>query len=308
MLQKNIKPFEYMIFPTAQKYWIEGKGLLLWLGLFFVEFGASLFLVASFFNCLWGQIAGWIATAVLGGGPHFLFLGHPFRILRAFKRPQNSWISRGLILISLFQLFGCIYLVLSFFDTVNLWILILADILAAATIAYGGYEIADVKSIRTWNSSLMPIQMFARSFCMAFAVMLAIYMLMGVETIDHGYHVRKWLDIVLLVNVGLFLSYLGSLGFDEGKQRHAFQMIVRGDLKGLFWSLAVLGGIIIPFSLVLFSYTVGLPTAAGILYLVAVILQFVADALLRYCSMRSGYYLGLSPSRPLEFPKASSQI
>ena len=95
MLQTKVKPSEYMIFPTVQKYWIERKGILLWMGLFFVEFGASLFLVSSFFNRLWGQVAGWLAAAVLGGGPHFLFLGHPFRILRALKRPQSSWISRG---------------------------------------------------------------------------------------------------------------------------------------------------------------------------------------------------------------------
>ena len=294
-----------MIFPTVQKYWIEKKGLLLWIGLFFVEFGASFFLVSSFFHCFWGLAAGWLITAVLGGGSHFLFLGHPFRILRALKRPQSSWISRGLVVIFLFQLFGFVYLVLAFFGMPALWVLVLADIFGVATIAYGGYEIADVKPIRTWNSSFMPVQMFARSFFMAFAVMLAVYMLMGVETIAHGYHVKKWLDIVILINAGLFLSYLTSLGLDEGKHRYALQMMLKGDLKGIFWISTAFGGIIIPLILVVYSFYAGVPAAAAGVYLLAVILQFIADFLLRYCSMRSGYYEGLFPVTPLEFPKAT---
>lgn len=293
-----------MIFPTVQKYWIEGKGMLLWIGLFFVEFGAALFLVSSFFHCIWGLVAGWLITAVLGGGPHFLFLGRPFRIFRALKRPQSSWISRGLMLIFLFQLFGFIYLVLAFSGIPALWVLVLADIFAVATIAYGGYEIADVKPIRTWNSSFMPIQMFARSFFMAFTVMLVVYMLMGMETIAHGYHVKKWLGIMILINAGLFLSYLTGLGFDEGKHRYALPMMLKGDLKGIFWVSTAFGGIIVPLILVVYSFSVGVSAAAEGVYLIAIILQFIADPLLRYCSMRSGYYEGLFPVKPLEFPRA----
>ena len=305
MLRTKTKPNEYMIFPTIQTYWIERKGILLWIGLFFVEFGSSLFLVSSFFHCLWGQVGGFLVTAVLGGGPHFLFLGHPFRILRALKRPQSSWISRGLMLISLFQLFGFIHLVLSFFAAPAFWLLVTADIFAVATIAYGGYEIADVVPIRTWNSSFMPVQMFARSFFISFAVMLAVYMLLGAETIAHGYHVKKWLNIIIIINAGLFLSYLTSLAFDEGKHRYALQMMLKGDLKGIFWTLGVAVGIIIPLVLVIYSLSKGTDhTNSGVL-LIAVILQFIADPVLRYCSMRSGYYEGIFPVKPLEFPRAA---
>ena len=174
-----------------------------------------------------------------------------------------------------------------------------------ATIAYGGYEIADVKSIRTWNSSFMPIQMFARSFFIAFAVMLVVYMLMGVETIAHGYHVKKWLGIVILINAGFYLSYLTSLGFDEGKHRYALRMMLTGDLKGIFWISTAFGGIIFPLILVGYSFSIGVSVAAQGVYLIVVILQFIADALLRYCSMRSGYYEGLFPVKPLEFPRAT---
>ncbi|MFH1349923.1 MAG: hypothetical protein ABII26_03210 [Pseudomonadota bacterium] len=305
MLNTKVKPYEFMVFPTVQKAWIEGKGLLLWIGLFFVEFGASLFLVSSIFNCRWGETAGWLITGVLGGGCHFLFLGHPFRIYRAIKKPNSAWISRGLIIISLFQFLGFLHLAVSFFSTPFPWLMIAANIMAVATVAYGGYELADVKPISTWHSSFLPIQMFARSFFLAFAVMLVIYLLMNVNSIAYGVNVKKWLDIVILINVFLFFIYLVSLLFEEGKRRLAFGMMWKGNLKGIFWPWVAIGGMIIPLLLVIYSGAVGVAaTPAGVLF-IAVILQFIADPLLRYCMMRSGYYAGLFPTKPVDFSSAS---
>ena len=305
MLNTKVKPYEFMVFPTVQKAWIEGKGLLLWLGLFFIEFGASLFLVSSIFNCRWGETAGWLITGVLGGGCHFLFLGHPFRIYRAIKKPNSAWISRGLIIISWFQFLGFLHLAVSFFSTPFPWLMIAANVMAVATVAYGGYELADVKPISTWHSSFLPIQMFARSFFLAFAVMLLIYLLMSVKSIAYGVDVKKWLDIVILINVFLFFIYLVSLLFEEGKRRLAFDMMWKGNLKGIFWPWVAIGGMIIPLLLVIYSGAVGVAaTPAGVLF-IAVILQFIADPLLRYCMMRSGYYEGLFPTKPVDFSSAS---
>ncbi len=305
MLDTKVKPYEFMIFPTVQKAWIEGKGRLLWLGLFFVEFGACLFLVSSIFHCRWGETAGWLIASILGVGCHFLFLGHPFRLYRAIRKPGSAWISRGLIIISLFQLFGFLHLLVSYFSTPVTWLMIVANIMAVATVAYGGYELADVKPISVWHCSFLPIQLFARSFFLAFAVMLVIYLLGGVETIASGVNVKKWLDIVLLINVFLFAIYLVSLLFEEGKNRLALGMMWGGNLKGIFWPWVAIGGMIIPLFLVIYSVSIGVAaTPAGVL-LIAVILQFIADPLLRYCMMRSGYYGGLFPSKPVDFRGAS---
>lgn len=306
MLSIKMKPFEQTAHCTLQKDWIEGKGILLWLGLFFMELGAALFLVSSFFSCLWGQALGWIIAAVLGGGTHVLFLGHPFRAIRAFKRPGSSWISRGLFLISLFQLFGFIHIVLGYFATPIGWILILACIFAGATIAYGGYEVADVKPIKTWHSSLLPIQLFARSGFVAFAIMLMGYIFLGQETLAGNVNVKYWMNIALIVNVALFLLYILNLFFDEGSHRLALQMMMTGDLKGIFWVLVVTGGMIIPLIIALISLGGGAGQTGTAIYFIAVLLQFIADPMLRYCSMRSGYYEGLFPVKPIEFPKATT--
>ncbi len=296
---------EDTVYPTVQQHWIAGKGLLLWSGLFFVEVGAALFLVAAIFNSLWGEILGWLLTACLGGGAHLLFLGRPFRIWMAIKRPHSSWISRGLYLMSLFLLFGFIHIVLTIFAEPVTWVLIVAGIMSGLTIAYGGYEVADVKPIRVWNSSLLPIQLFARSICIAFLIMLTVYLLMGMTNIAHGANVKFWINISLIVNACLFLGYLLNLLFDEGAEKLTLKMILTGELKGIFWPWVAIAGMIIPLIIAISNLASDAAGSSAFLLILAVILQFIADPALRYCSMRGAYYTGLFPCRPVHFPQAT---
>ena len=134
MLSDKMRPYEFMVYPTLQTAWIRGKGILLFAGLFLVEFGAGVFVASSILESLWGQTAGWLISGALGGGCHFLFLGHPFRIYRAVRRPGKSWISRGLFIISLFQFFGFVHLVLAYLSVPVPWVLVAANVLG------GGYH------------------------------------------------------------------------------------------------------------------------------------------------------------------------
>ena len=244
MLREDIRSYEYMVYPTLQTAWIKGKGLLLFSGLYLMEFGAGLFFAGSILQSLWAQIAGWLISGVLGGSCHFLFLGHPFRVYRAILRPSKSWISRGLIIISLYQFFGFIHLITSLFTAPHMWILVIANIMAIAAILYGGYEIADVKSIRTWNSSFFPIQMLARSFFIGLAVILAVHLFLGPggSDIDYG----KWLLVTLCINICIFIIGLVSVGFEEGKEKLSLVMMARGSLKRIFWPWIIAGGMVVP--------------------------------------------------------------
>jgi formate-dependent nitrite reductase membrane component NrfD len=299
MLSEKMRPYEQMVYPTLQTAWIRGKGVLLFFGLFFVEFGAGIFLAASIFNSLWGQTIGWLISGVLGGGCHFLFLGHPFRIYKAIRRPRTSWISRGLFILSLFQLFAFIHLVLSYFSATVTWVMVVADIMAIAAILYGGYEIADVKSIETWHSSFLPIQMLARSFFIGLAVVLVINLLLGPDTT--GIDMKKWLVVTILVNILLFVLSLLSLSFEEGKEKLSLSMMVRGSLKWIFWPWVMTGGMVIPLIVAIYGFAVGAGEVGIAILLIAVILQVLGDPLLRYSLMRSGYYPGLFPAKPNDF-------
>ena len=299
MLSEKMPPYEFMVYPTLQTAWIRGKGVLLFSGLFLVEFGAGIFLAASILHSLWGQTAGWLISGALGGGCHLLFLGRPFRIYKAIRRPGSSWISRGLFIISLFQLFCVIHLVLSFLSAPVTWVLIAANIMAVATILYGGYEIADVKSILTWNSSFVPIQMLARSFFIGLAIVLVINLLCGLDA--PGINMRQWLLVTLLINICLFGLALASLGFEEGKEKLSLSMMVEGSLKWIVWPWVIAGGMIIPLVVSVYGFAVGVREIGIVILLIAAILQVLGDLLLRYSLMRSGYYPGLFPARPHDF-------
>lgn len=294
-----MKPYEFMVYPSLQTAWISGKGILLFSGLFLVEFGACLFVVSSIFQNSWGQVAGWLIAGALGGGCHFAFLGHPFRIYKAIRRPRSAWISRGLFIISLFQLLGLIHLMLFYFSTPVPWVMLAANVMAVATVLYGGYEIADVKSIRTWNSSFLPIQLLARSFLIALAIVLVINLILG----QNALHIdmKMWLLVTLFINACLFALNLVSLGFEEGKEKHALSMMFYGDLKAIFWPWVMIGGIIVPLILVVYSFTIGVMETGMAILLVVLILETVADLALRYCVIKSGYYQGLFPVKPNDF-------
>ncbi len=294
-----MRPYEWMVYPTLQTAWIRGKGVLLFSALFLVEFGAGIFLAASIFHSLWGQAAGWLISGVFGGGCHFLFLGHPFRISKAIRRPGRSWISRGLFILSLFQLFGFIHLVISYFSMSVTWVMVTADIMAIATILYSGYEIADIKSIRTWHSSFLPIQLLARSFFIGLAIILVVNLLVGPDIPDSN--IRQWLLVALFINVCLVALSLISLGFEEGKERLSLSMMVKGALKWVFWPWVIIGGTIIPLIVVIYGFSVGGEKMSIVTLLILVILQVLGDLFLRYSLMRSGYYLGLFPGRPNDF-------
>jgi formate-dependent nitrite reductase membrane component NrfD len=299
MLSDKMRPYEFMVYPTLQTAWIRGKGILLFAGLFLVEFGAGVFVASSILDSLWGQTAGWLISGALGGGCHFLFLGHPFRIYRAILRPGKSWISRGLLIISLFQLFALVPLALSYLAAPVPWVMVAANVLAIATILYGGYEIADVKSIPTWHSSFLPIQMLARSFFIGLAVVLVVNLLLGQETA--GINTRQWLLVTLLINICLFVLSLVSLAFEEGKKKLSLSMMAKGDLKGLFWPWVVAGGMIIPLIVVGYGVAVSVKEIAPSVWLIAVILQLIGDPLLRYGLMRTGYFQGIFPGTPSDF-------
>jgi sulfite dehydrogenase (quinone) subunit SoeC len=150
---------DWMVKYTPQSEWIERRGILLWLAFFFIELGAGMFFVASLFHSRPSMLAGWLFCGLLGGGLHLLFLGKPTRFWRMLFSSgyKTSWISRGLIFVSLFLLMGLVFLLLNLNSDPPAALLIVVNIFAFLTVIYGGFAMNYVNGIPLWNTALLPV-------------------------------------------------------------------------------------------------------------------------------------------------------
>ena len=95
-----------------QREWIEGRGVLIVVAHFFSGIGAGAWLLAACFGVPAGLWLGLVAVGVFSGLAHLAFLGRPERFWRMLRRPNASWISRGLWSIGLLLASGGAYLAL----------------------------------------------------------------------------------------------------------------------------------------------------------------------------------------------------
>ncbi|MEA3442396.1 MAG: NrfD/PsrC family molybdoenzyme membrane anchor subunit [Chloroflexota bacterium] len=288
------RPFEFMTRYTPQREWIEGRGVLLWLAFFFIELGAGIFFVASLFSNLWGMFVGLVVCAVLGGGLHLLYLGHPFRFYLIFLKPQNSWISRGMIFVAVFLVLGIIHLGLSYWASSALGLLIVADIFAFLTVIYGGFAMNFANGIPLWNTALLPVLYVVAGFWGGAEVAMGIVLKTGaLATV--GASVEGLIRILLIAFVIIIAAYLISVRYGLGAGAISVGQIVRGKWAPLFWIVVVVLGVGVPAGVVIHSVVVGLAaTSASLLYL-SIILELIGDLGSRYLILKNGFYNPLTP-------------
>ena len=290
------RAFEFMVKYTPQREWIERRGILLWLAFFFIELGAGMFFVSSFFGNLWGLFIGWLICSVLGGGIHLIYLGHPFRFWRMLVSPgwKTSWISRGLYFVTLFLLFGVIYMVLHLWATPALPILVIADIFAFLAIIYGGFAMNYVNGIPLWNTALLPVMYVVAGIWGGTELMLATALATG--TTGLGLAVEEWIRILLVGFILLLAVYLISVRYGSPAGGVSVGQIVRGRWAPLFWIGVVLLGIVLPAVVVIMSFLAGLEATPVALLYVAILCGLLGDLATRYLILRCGYYHPVVPS------------
>ncbi|MBI2829731.1 MAG: polysulfide reductase NrfD [Chloroflexi bacterium] len=289
-----MKLYEWMVKPTAQKEWIDRKGLLMWLAEVGGGIGGGLYLVALFFDSLLGMFLGWLIVALWKGGFHMAYLGKPMRFWRMLSKPGTSWLSRGFILMGLFLGLGAIQLVLSVFvpgtaADVFKW---LAAIFAFLTVVYAGFAMNYVRSIEFWNSALLPIVFIATAVLDGFGLTLAIA-LSGVNNIDI-LAVEEGIRIVLIVCALLIIVYLWSASYTGIAGKYSVTQLLKGSLAWVFWVGVVAFGIVIPLAVSLFSYFSGEIFAP--LLILAIICETIGVFAIKYAILKAGIYRPLVPS------------
>ena len=277
-----------------QNEWIEGRGILLWLSMFFIELGAGVFLVASIFGSLLGMLVGWLLCGVLGGGLHLLFLTHPFRSWRILFSSgwKRSWISRGLIFVLLFLSLGLIHIILYQLASPAPGLLIVANVFAFLTIIYAGFLMASFNSIPLWNTPMLPALYVILGIWGGFGITLISLLATGpTVAVDI---VERWLKIFLMAFIFVVFVYLFSMRFQGTTGKFSVRQIVAGKWAPLFWIVVVVLGMALPAGVALSSWLVDLVIPGGFLYIV-ITFELLGDLALRYCIFKCGVYAPFIP-------------
>ncbi len=288
-------PYEWMVKYTPQTEWVEGRGIIFWLAFFFVELGAGMFFVSSLFGSLPGQWIGWLICAVLGGGFHLLYLGHPMRFYRMVLRPQTSWVSRGLIFVFAFLILGGVEMIFSLQGTPSLGLLAVADGFAFLTVIYGGFAMNYIAGIPFWNTALLPVLYAVAGFWGGAGLTMAVLLntgglpeaVLGVEEVSRG---------LLVVFVVIFPTYLIAARYGLPAGKASARRIAVGRLWPLFWIVVVFLGLVVPVGVVLFSLVVGLKDTPSILLYLSILFELSGDLFLRYLILKNGLYSPLLPA------------
>jgi len=284
-----------MVKPTPQTEWIEKRGILLWMAFFFIELGAGAFFIATFFNNLWAMIIGWLLCGVVGGGTHIMYLGHPFRFWRMVSKPRTSWISRGLIFVSLFLVLGLINMIVVISGGSSIVLTILVDIFAFLTIIYGGFAMNYVNGIPLWNTAVLPILYAVSGIWGGAGVALGIALGTGaVATL--GVSLEEWIRLLLIAYVFLLIVYFISVRYTNPTGKISVQRIVSGDFWPLMWLMVVLVGLVIPVTVIVVSLANGLENISPVFLYISILCELVGDITMRYLILKDGLYSPLVAS------------
>jgi formate-dependent nitrite reductase membrane component NrfD len=291
MLSKE--KYEWMVKYTPQTEWIEGRGILLWLAFFFIELGAGLYFIANIFESWPGMLAGWLICLVLGGGLHFLYLGKPFRVYRAFMKPQTSWISRGMIFIAFFALLGLIQLLsLQLLQANPLALKVIIGVVAFLEVIYGGFAMSYVSALPIWSTPLIPAIYTVAS------IWGGTELLVGINLLGHQHvaDAESWGRILLIFFAFLLVLYLFSIRYVSNTSHEAIHRIVKGDLALLFYTGVILIGLLFPLVVASLSF---LGMLNPMVIIVGILCGIIGDLSMRYCIMKGALYTPLLPIRQI---------
>lgn len=290
--------------PRAQMEWGFGgrrrwrDGALL-MALFLGGIGAGQFVISTWLiDSVTSALVGLIVVGVGKTAAHLVYLGQPKRFYRLFLRPLTSWISRGLIFMIVFVLFGAAYLAPDIgFDWVP-WtsdssfgeILWLGAILSAALVmVYDGFVLASCKSITSWNTALMPPLFFTYAIAGGVAMTFLTMTITGGEILNQT--TLTELDAILLSTLlALVVIYIVNMASSSSTAREALRRLTATRLAISFIGLAMVAGLLVPLTLTYF-HELGIEGAvASALLAASSILELAGDLSVRHSILRAGLH------------------
>jgi formate-dependent nitrite reductase membrane component NrfD len=326
----HVKPWEWMVKPTPQEEWIEGKGLLSWLSFFSVAIGAGMYFVAVILNYPWAMVTGYLVCLVVGGGTKFVDLGKPTRAWRMlinydgeggimgammlfFKNPvkffkmvmnsgwKTSWISRGMYCIGLFAILGLVHIILTFYanPTITTGVAALGSVTGvfAILMIIASFLVTLYAGLLIGYVKAIPIW---GSAMMPFFFVASGFLggaALALAGRMNNAAVLQFVQILVLIYAAVVLAYLWNAWNQLGASKYSIQQMVKGGgmLSIIFYVGVVLLGMLLPVATVIVSFVSNVSTP---LLGVAIAGVLVGDLSLRYLIMKCGTYTPLITTSP----------
>jgi formate-dependent nitrite reductase membrane component NrfD len=282
-----------------QRQWVEGRGLLIVIAHFFTGIGAGAWVFSWIADYDAGFVAAYVLVAFLGGGSHLLFLGRWGRFWRMISRPQSSWVSRGLLGVAWFGLFGGLYTALFALPGSDRGVA--GDILlglsmagVAVILTYQGLVLAVSRAIPFWRNPLLPPLYAAYALRGGAAVLLLLAAIVGEDFDVHEVElVKLWVVVSSAVLVVMYLAVANRAGATARRSVHE---LVAGSFSPVFYGGVVLLGLAIP----IIAGSVGYATETSrVLLGVVASSSLIGDFYVKFCVARAGIYVPITAGFPL---------
>ena len=267
------------------------------LNLFLAGTGAATY----FWGVLWGSWIGegiGVLAVALGGLVTQLELGRPSRAWRALTRLGGSWMSRGVLFLSLFVVLGALSVLPSIpglaglpwgpSTTTGIVISTLAQIFALGVTFYSGMLLSAWPSIPFWNTPLFPLMMMAFSFAGGSAVILAVLSLQAAPVSL----TQVELDTLYLTALCavMALLYLATMAPSTLASRASVRIILCGKHSLDFYLGLAAIGLLLPLILLFVDYRSGSAPTETALRIVATAALLVGGFMVRRIWLRAGVY------------------
>ncbi len=238
-----IAPHRFAAGYHRQTFW----NWLIGTAFFFGGLGGGLFLVSLLTGHVAGMIAGFLIVVVGKNTAHLLFLGRPERFLSAARRPDRSWIARGIWAMGIFMVTG----VLSILLQAHVQFIHLSQPAANLTFAlatasalfiacYDGFLMRSSAGVAFWRTLLLPLLLFMYASLGGITLSLTIRELRGevppagLESLEHG---------LLVANFLILAIYFYRMSRSLPAARATLGEWLRGTYARFFFGLVLLVGL-----------------------------------------------------------------
>jgi formate-dependent nitrite reductase membrane component NrfD len=182
----------------------------------------------------------------------------------AFLRPQESWISIGAWLLTLFFILAAFQWLKQFFNRDKQqsietqqsgWIWGLGIILALLTAIYTGILLGVVRAIPFWNTAILPVLFLISALSTGIGAVLLVAVGLkksreAVQLNPAGFHFLAKVDgILVLLEIMCLTFYFIIIAKAGAAASASTHMIISGSLAAAFWLGVVVIGLLIPFIL-----------------------------------------------------------